>query len=67
MKLSQKKTCNGCRAYPLEVYKSVCQLGVSIKRETVIDGVLYRFRPQDPCYKPLKTSDFVSLLEANNA
>ena len=51
MKLTQKRTCTGCRA----AY-SGCELGYKISRVEKLGGLLILRKPEEPCPKP-KTID----------
>lgn len=61
MKLSQKKTCEGCRAYldGQGFRVTNCELGFRNKgAEMKIAGaVINRISPQEPCYKPRTISE----------
>lgn len=52
MKLSQKKTCEGCRAF-VESSSNMCELGFNNRgRHDAVLGMNI-IQPQEPCYKPL--------------
>jgi len=52
MKLSQKRSCAGCKAYPYDSWKRNCQLGISIEPTTKYEGMILNFKPMGLCYKP---------------
>lgn len=49
MKLSQKRTCDRCRALYIGQYDSKCLLGYKIKN----------FSPETPCPKPCTNNDYI--------
>ncbi len=61
MKFSQKRKCLGCKAEPTST-TTTCELGYSLKIETVFGGYLNRYSPLEKCYKPLNNTDYVYLL-----
>lgn len=54
LKLSQKKTCENCKALLLLQYSTKCELGY--------DFDAY-FKPLEPCPKPKTYADFVQCVK----
>jgi hypothetical protein len=50
MKATQKKTCNGCKAYSSE---STCRLGIRTKAGGKDKYGRYIHIPLSPCHKPM--------------
>ena len=64
LKLSQKKTCMGCRALLRgqdAMLDTQCQLGYKIEFE-MMTKISFRPVPMAPCYKPMSNR---SLIEAS--
>lgn len=62
MRLSQKRTCNGCKA--LNVADARCDLGVEIAiLAAESDARFKKYRPNKECYKPTTNSDWVMSIE----
>jgi hypothetical protein len=59
MKLSQKRTCNSCKAesYDSRPYIARCELGFSVTEKN------YEGIPLEKCYKPLTNSQYVDARE----
>lgn len=49
MKISKKRTCNGCKALSIQQYYSTCLLRYKFKS----------FIPQSPCPKPCTNNDYI--------
>jgi hypothetical protein len=54
IKISQKKTCNGCKALDLRQNTSQCLLCYSFDEE---------FKPKEPCPKPKTYMEFIECRE----
>lgn len=58
--ITQKKTCNGCRAGYIEVHGYRCSLGYPVDElrfhDVVVSGI-----PQGPCPKPKTNKAYVEL------
>ena len=50
MKLSQKRTCNGCKAFDFDMGRGECELRVKIDYKTL--------SPLEPCYKPKTIEEY---------
>jgi hypothetical protein len=50
VKLSKKRTCEGCKALDMRQYVSECILGYKIDDN---------FKPTEPCLKPKTYSEFI--------
>jgi uncharacterized protein (DUF1684 family) len=62
MKLSQKRTCNGCKA--LNVVDARCDLGAEIAIDfSDADARFKKYRPKQKCYKPTTNNEWVMALE----
>lgn len=59
MKLSQKRTCNSCRA----LAGDSCDLGKKIKSVYFEVGIIKGYMPSEPCYKPLTSNDYFTAIE----
>lgn len=58
LKLSQKRTCNGCKA--LDAYCSgYCDLHYKVKKSFYdkIGMTLDKYTPLEPCFKPMTNED----------
>lgn len=57
MRLSQKRTCNGCRAYWARGREGRCELGF---KNRVAKGahLFVSHAPAEPCYKPLTNEEY---------
>jgi hypothetical protein len=60
MKLSQKKTCNGCRVCPMSGYASKCELGIPIKTVELGHGFTTT-KPAAPCMKPKTIGEYMEV------
>ena len=60
MKLSQKKTCAGCRA---RTWDKKCELDFPVEPLVVTYGLTLETKPTEPCYKPKTYDEF---FEAND-
>ena len=56
MKKTQKKTCNGCKAYQ---YPYDCALDYPIKEETHSPGLVVGGIPLEPCPKPKTIAEYL--------
>lgn len=58
MKLSQKRSCNSCKALMSKGYTgSDCCLGYKIEDAKVVFGTTVAYKPTEPCPKPLNNND----------
>ncbi len=62
MKLSQKRTCEGCRASTPR-YQTTCELGFNHKGELIKNLGVHRMVPQEPCYKPKTITELYQAYE----
>ena len=61
MKISQKKTCKGCRAWAAWKTTPTCDLGYEIQNGK--EGfVCTNAKPMEPCPKPTRVADYVKAL-----
>ena len=59
MQLSQKRTCNGCRAYASYSHAiNSCELGYKQISKYRKDIGITNYFPDEPCLKPLTVSDY---------
>jgi len=65
MKLSQKRTCTGCRALNTysKTYVGTCELGKKIKSGRVSFGVTINYIPLEPCLKPITIKESIEARE----
>ena len=56
IRLSQKRTCNGCRAC---VSEWSCEFGYKVAPKGTIAGRIYMWKPLEPCYKPKTMSEYL--------
>ena len=54
MRISQKRTCNNCKA---EV-QGLCDLGYDSDIYKVYHGITVSYRPLEPCPKPITNPDW---------
>jgi len=57
MRISQKRTCERCRAIDYHRISPICLLGYRVKAKEVKGTVLNSF-PLEPCPKPITYSDY---------
>lgn len=66
MRLSKKRTCEGCRAI-IDAQGEVmrCSLGYDNKGEYIRTIGSHRIKPQEPCLKPMTISEFIEAMQTN--
>jgi len=66
MKLSQKRTCNGCKALEDSSYAAHCQLHIPVKPLKTVGGIVVSFKPLAPCPKPKTIKDWLRVILTNH-
>ena len=56
IKISQKKTCNGCKALNMSQYTHNCLLGYKCEKFINLKSII---EPQIPCPKPCNYNDLI--------